>query len=301
MAQGVQCCAHDLWLTAQAVGVLNPVAVFVRMQNLAAGQQLAVHRGNGYLACLPARAVDALVKGLQAALGGIHRQGAGDHGGVKAVFNQEQPFQGQRGGHLRAVEQGQPFLWSQLNGGQAAGRQRFGSRYFLSLIKHVTNADHGAAEVGQRGQVSRGAHRTLFGNQRIDTVVEHGQQQFQGAWVHARMALCQADDFQRHAQPGGVFIHRLSDPGGVRNDQVSLQRIQLFARDFLTRQQAEAGINAVDGLATVGDEFDGLAGASDALPQHRVDGQCERLLPEASQISQGKAVFAQAQGGCCCH
>ena len=76
--------------------------------------QVAVLARHGDLPGLAAHLVDALIERRIAAFQRIHRHGAGDDGGGEHVFGAEQSRQGQRRGHLRAVDQRQAFLGAQL-------------------------------------------------------------------------------------------------------------------------------------------------------------------------------------------
>ena len=53
------------------------------------------------------------VEGHAAAQRGLDRERPGHYGRGEEVFRQEEPFQGQRGGRLRPIQQGQTFLRGQ--------------------------------------------------------------------------------------------------------------------------------------------------------------------------------------------
>ena len=70
------------------------------------------------------------------------------------------------------------------------------------------------------------------------------------------MAAGEADHLQHHQQPHDARIERLAEPGTVREDQVALQFLEPVVRDAGLGEQAEAGIDAIDGAAAVEDAAD---------------------------------------------
>ena len=91
VAHEVEAGAHHLRLAAQAVGILHAVVVDqVRAADLAAGEQMAVLSGHVDLSGLAAQRLYPRVERCIAALGGVHRQGAGHQCRGEDVFRLEQ-------------------------------------------------------------------------------------------------------------------------------------------------------------------------------------------------------------------
>ena len=66
---------------------------------------------------------------------------------------------------------------------------------------------------------------------------------------HARRALGEAGELERHHQPRDGDRHRRADAGGMRQHDVALQRLEVGGLDAHAGQLAEAGVDAVDRLA----------------------------------------------------
>jgi hypothetical protein len=61
--------------------------------------------------------------------------------------------------------------------------------------------------------------------------------------AHARGALRQAGQLQRHHQPDHRDRRRLARAGGVGQDDVALQRLQVLVADPHAGQFSEAGVD----------------------------------------------------------
>ena len=113
-------------------GSCTRVAGAMRLADLAAREQLAVHLRDAGLAVVAAHVVDARIKRRVAALQGIKRQRAAHHRGREHGLELEQPGERQRGGDLRAVEQRETFLRARASAAPGpparALRPRAGSR-----------------------------------------------------------------------------------------------------------------------------------------------------------------------------
>ena len=81
--------------------------------------------------------------------------------------------------------------------------------------------------------------------------------------ARAAAAAGEADHLQHHHQPDDARIERLAEPGAVRQDQVALQLLEPAGRDPGLGEQAEAGVDAVDGAAALQDPDDRRRGLLD--------------------------------------
>ena len=81
------------------------------------------------------------------------------------------------------------------------------------------------------------------------------------------MAATEAEQLQHDHQPDDVARERVAEPGAVRKDEVGLELGKTLVGDARVRQQAEAGVDAVNRLAARNDAVDrsgGLARCSEA-------------------------------------
>jgi hypothetical protein len=98
-------------------------------------------------------------------------------GHAKEVLGAQQCFGGETGDELRAVDESQTFFGTQLAGSHAELFEHLYSRLPLlcSWIPHVTFAQKGERQMGQRCQISGRAHTTLLGHLCHQTEVERLQ------------------------------------------------------------------------------------------------------------------------------
>ena len=113
MPQLVEAGAHHLWLTAQAVRILDARAILVRLADFALDEQRSVDRSRIRLAAVAAHRVDASVERRIAAEARIDGQRAGDERGGDGTLGGKKSGKRQRRGDLRPVEQREPFLRAQ--------------------------------------------------------------------------------------------------------------------------------------------------------------------------------------------
>ena len=78
------------------------------------------------------------------------------------------------GGHaLGAVDEGEALLGLQHEWRETAATKRRQGRHPLACEPHLPLADHRQGEVGEGGEVARGAERALFGHDGEDVPAEH--------------------------------------------------------------------------------------------------------------------------------
>ena len=125
--------------------------------------------------------------------------------------------------------------------------------------------------MGERGQVARRPHRPLARHHGGEATVQHRPEDGHRLRPHPRGTLPQAGQLQRHHQASDRHRHRLADPGGVRQDEVSLERREVAGRDPHPGQLPEAGVDAVHRLAAGHDGGHGVRGAGDEREGGRVE------------------------------
>ena len=99
-------------------------------------------------------------------------------------------------------------------------------------------------------KIAHAPARAFFGNAGINLVHEQADERIDHFAADAREAHRQAVDFERHQHANPRLAHRPADAGGVREHEAALQQFELTRRDVLAGQQAEAGIDAVDGAVS---------------------------------------------------
>ena len=125
-------------------------------------------------------------------------------------------------------------------------------------------ADQHEREVGERREVARAADRALRGDDGHDVALEQRAQQLDELDAHARVAAPQRLGEQEEHAAHGVARQRLAGADGVRAHQVALQRARVRRVDAHAREAAEAGREAVHGLARGDEPLDRGAPALDA-------------------------------------
>ena len=141
MTHLVETGAHDLRLAAQAVRVLDPRAIAMRVADRAAGEQLAKDARNIGLAAMSAQRLNARIEGRVAAETGVDRERAGDERGGESALAGEQAGECERRRDLRPVDQREPFLRPQLERRDACMRQRLRGRHRLAVDACLALAD----------------------------------------------------------------------------------------------------------------------------------------------------------------
>ena len=272
MAQRVEAGAHHLGLAAQAIGILDPfVADAMAFPDGASRQQRAQGCRDRDLPGMSAQRVDARVEGRIRPFGRVGRQGAGDQGRLEDALGFEQAGQGIGRGKLRPVQQCQPFLGRERHRLQPdLGEARRG-RHDLIAQRHLADADHRRRHVGERRQVARRPDRSLRRHDGQEIAVEHGRQQLHRRAGDAGIALRQRRELQRHHQAHDGRRRRGPDARGVRQHDVALEDPEVGRLDANVGEFPEAGVDAVNRLASPDDPCDGCSACRDPVPAGRVE------------------------------
>jgi hypothetical protein len=133
----------------------------------------------------------------------------------------QQRIERQRGRHLRAVDEGQAFLGPELQRLQAGAFQRLRARQPHAVERGLAFADQGQAQVRQRREVARRAHRALRRNDRQHAAVVQRQQAVDDFLAHARKAAREAGRLEQQHQAHHAIGQRLADAHGMRAQQFS--------------------------------------------------------------------------------
>ena len=148
----------------------------------------------------------------------------------------------------------------------------------------------------ERREIARGADRALRGNHRIDLVCEQREQSVDETLADAGKAARQRIDFQREDQPHDRIRQRLADPRSMRQQQVSLEQFQLFGRNARLREQPEARVDTVGGIARRDDPIDETARRDDACAIGGAELQGDRPLVDTPQRGEREFTGADRHG-----
>ena len=139
----------------------------------------------------------------------------------------------------------------------------------------------------QGRQVSGGPHRPLLGDAGIDAGIEQSDQRLDHLEPDAGIATGQAVYLEEQQQADGRLRHQRPGPGGVGKDDGPLQMLQLVPRDAGPRQEAEAGVDPVDGPPLPYQLRDGLHRALDGVQASRRELELHRFRLDSAQLRQG--------------
>ena len=286
LADQVEAGAHHLRLAAKGIGILDPAAVEMRSADGTAGQQFTVLARHGDLTGLATHPVNALIERCVAALQRIDRHGARNQSGGKHVFRTEETGERERRRHLGAIDERQTFLGLQLDGFESRQLQTFRCRQHRAAHAHSAHAQQRGAQVRQRGEIARGADRTLCGDQRVDLTLEQRHQRIDELLSHTGMAARQGIDLERQNQAYDRIRQGFTDAGRMRQDEVPLQQFELFRRNARLRKQAEAGVDAIGRIAGLDDPVDQSRGGRDALALRGRQSEQDGLFIDGAQVRQ---------------
>ena len=100
------------------------------------------------------------------------------------------------------------------------------------------------------------------------------------------MAAGEGVHLERQGQPHHGIRQRFADPRGMRQQQIALQELELGGGDAGLRQQPEASVDAVGGVAGGDDVVHQHVRGEDGRPGGRTQGEFRRVLVNASQLAQ---------------
>ena len=255
--------AVHLGHAAQRVGVLHLVAAgaLVRGVQLRAREQLAQPRRRGDLAGLAAHRLDLRRERAVRAEQPLERHRAGEVGERREPLGAEHGERPHRRHRLRSVHQREPFLRLQhrrrqpdpaqrLAGGDALGGGVGRGHERLSL------ADEEQREVGERSEIARRSDGAALGHDRHDAAIEQREQEIQRLLADARDSLREHVRAEQHQGARLDERERRAHARRVREDEVSLQPLEVGAIDAHLRERPEPGVDPVVRLAVLEPSFD---------------------------------------------
>ncbi len=235
---------------AQRVGVLHARVVrTVRLADLAPFEQGAQQGCRFLLGGLPARLVDARVERRRRAEQRLERRGTGRvcrHPAAPCPLEREC---GHRCVRLCAVDQREPLLGAERDGGQAVGAQHLRRGPDALRGPELALADEREREVRERREVAAGAHRALLGDRRVEAGAEHPAEQVHELWASTGDSLREHVGAEQHHRPHLALREPRADAGRMAAHEVHLQLRELVRRDREVGELSEPGVHAVHRLA----------------------------------------------------
>ena len=209
---------------------------------------------------------------------------AGEDRAREQVFRREQRLERERGRDLRAVQQREPFLRSELERLDTGGLERRDAILFLALHAHAALADQRERQVRERREVAGGADRALRRHDGMDACVHEREQPLDHDRAHAREAAREACRLQHQDHAHRRVRERRADAGRVRAHEVELQRREFVVGDPCLRELAEAGVDAVERLAGREPRAHRRERRLDGAPPALGEGKRIRAARDAAQV-----------------
>ena len=151
-----------------------------------------------------------------------------------------------------------PSLGASVDRLQAGARQRLARRHDAAVDARLAFADQHRREMRERRQVAGRADRSLRRNARHDAGIGERDERLDHRPAHARVAARERRRLERDDETHDGVVEQRPGAGAVRQHQRALQLRETRVVDARAREQAEAGVDAVDGLAGRDDAVDRL-------------------------------------------
>ena len=171
--------------------------------------------------------------------------------GVERPLRREQGQDPEPGGGLCPVDEGQPLLFSQIDGLESELSEYLTRVANLAIVLDPPLTDQPEGYVRQRSKVPAGSHRPDSRNDGVYPVIQQFQQEVDQLFTATRIAAGKGVRPEDHDRPHLLGGHRLAHAGRVTAHQVALQVALLIGRNDDLRKTAESGGHAVDALPTL--------------------------------------------------
>ena len=288
--EGVKKSAMDLRDTAEAVGVLDLLhdrasSLPLCAWNGGAFEELQEMRCAVDLAEVGAGEMEARVEGGGSATEGFHREGGCGLGGVEEGLERGE-LEAAEGEHgLGAVEQRDAFLGLKREGRETSGGETLGGGEDSAVVVGEAFADEDEGHVGEGGEVAAGSDAAARRNDGRDVVIEKVADTLSDDGTNAGEALGEDVGADEHHAANDGSWERFADAAAVGADEVDLHLLDFVVVEADVGEEADAGIERVDGSGATHGRFDGLAGAGHAFNSER------RELDSLSTGGNGNYVF----------
>ena len=183
--------------------------------------------------------------------------------GGEHALAEEQGVERDRGRGLRAVDQREAFLGGKDERVAAHALERLRGGHDVAGEVDAAFAHQRGDHVRERGEVARGADAALRRDDRHGVGVEQMLERVDDGAADPAVAAAEADQLEQDHHADGVARERVAEAAAVAEDQVALELAKLVGGDAGLGEQAEAGVDAVDGLAAGDDAVDRGGGGVD--------------------------------------
>ena len=152
---------------------------------------------------------------------------------------------------------------------------------------HFALAGQGRGDVGQRRQITAGADRTFFRDQRQDVVFEERLKALQQFHAHPGHAVAQRLQTRREHRARRLGVEQFAQAAAVEGVQMTRQRLDVMQRHRDHAGVAVTGGHAIDHAFLVQQGVEESRALGDALTVRGVALQLRRHLT----VGQGQHVF----------
>ncbi|MNQ70308.1 hypothetical protein D3C85_849410 [compost metagenome] len=232
---------------------------------------------------------------LRVALQGDHVQRGDARGQLQQVIGAGEGQAGEAGHYGSAVHQCQGFFRPQHQRLPAEFAVHIGSLPAFAAEHHFAFAGQRGGNVRKRRQVTTGAHRAFFRNQRQDVVFKERLQALQQLHAHPGNTVAQRLQTRRQYRAGGLGVEQFAQTTAVEGVQMTGQRLDVMQRHRDHAGIAIAGGYAVDHAFLVQQRVQKTRALGDALAVGRVALQLRRHLAvgQCQHIFNAQRAFAE--------
>jgi hypothetical protein len=175
-------------------------------------------------------------------------------------------------------------------------RQAFGRGQHRAAHAYLADAEQHRAQMGQGRQIAGGTHRALRRDQGIHLMLEQREQGVDDPMVMPECPRASALILSARMRRTTASGSGSPTPGRVREQKIALQQLELFGGYARLRQQAEARVDAVGGLAHGDDLLHQRARGGNAAAVVRRQAQGNRPLVDAPQRRQASTRRRESPG-----
>ncbi len=218
------------------------------------------------LAAMGACPVNVRLERRVGRLESIQRQGTDDVGGIDQPADRREGQRPDGGRGLSAVDQRQTLLGLENDGFEAGFGQAPARGDPPAVDDRFTLADQDQGQVRQGRKITRGADRTLAGNDRVDPVVEQIEDSVRQQRATPRVPGRQHVGPQQEHRPNDRFWKRVADAAAVGSHEIELKVGQPVIVDPNLGELAEPRIDAVHHFSRRQDLLDNRPRTDHPLP-----------------------------------
>ena len=191
-----------------------------------------------------------------------------------------------------------PSFGPSVTGCRPAARERVARRHDAAVDPRLAFADQHRRKMRERREIAGRADRSLRRNARHDAGVGERDERLDHAPAHARVAARERRRLERDDEAHDGIVEQRPGARRMRQHERALQLREPRVVDARAGEQAESGVDAVDGPPGRDDAVDGLRGGIDRRLRRGVDGERHRLRPEPAQVGERRGGRERGEGSC---